>query len=49
MRAVTAIAVLRSVASHTYHGIALLTNTRRDPQLMAREARRRERWIDVLA
>ncbi|HTU28630.1 MAG TPA: TetR/AcrR family transcriptional regulator [Solirubrobacteraceae bacterium] len=33
----------------SYHGIALLTNTLRDPQLMAREARRLERWIDSLA
>ena len=32
----------------SYHGIALLTNTLRDPQLMAREARRLERWIDSL-
>lgn len=33
----------------SYHGIALLTNTLHDPQLMAREARRLERWIDSLA
>ncbi len=32
-----------------YHGAALLTNTFRDPTLMAREARRLERWIDGLA
>ena len=33
----------------SYQGIALLTNTFRDPELMAREARRLERWIDSLA
>jgi AcrR family transcriptional regulator len=33
----------------SYQGIALLTNTLRDPDLMAREARRLERWIDSLA
>jgi TetR/AcrR family transcriptional regulator, transcriptional repressor for nem operon len=33
----------------SYQGIALLTNTFRDPGLMAREARRLERWIDSLA
>ncbi len=32
-----------------YQGIALLTNTFRDPDLMTREARRIERWIDSLA
>jgi AcrR family transcriptional regulator len=32
-----------------YQGIALLTNTFRDPDLMARESRRLERWIDSLA
>jgi TetR/AcrR family transcriptional repressor of nem operon len=32
-----------------YQGIALLTNTLGDPGLMAREARRLERWIDELA
>ena len=32
----------------SYQGIALLTNSFRDPQLMAREARRLERWIDSL-
>jgi TetR/AcrR family transcriptional regulator, transcriptional repressor for nem operon len=33
----------------SYQGIALLTNTLRDPQLMAREGRRLERWVDSLA
>jgi TetR/AcrR family transcriptional regulator, transcriptional repressor for nem operon len=33
----------------SYHGIALLANTLRDPELMAREGRRLERWIDSLA
>ncbi len=33
----------------SYEGIALLTNTFRDPELMTREARRLERWIDSLA
>ena len=33
----------------SYQGIALLTNTFRDPELMIREARRLERWIDSLA
>ena len=32
----------------SYQGISLLTNTLRDPELMAREARRIERWIDTL-
>ncbi len=32
-----------------YQGIALLTNTFRDPELMSREGRRLERWIDSLA
>jgi TetR/AcrR family transcriptional regulator, transcriptional repressor for nem operon len=32
-----------------YQGIALLTNTFREPELMNREARRLERWIDSLA
>jgi AcrR family transcriptional regulator len=32
-----------------YQGIALLTNTFRNPELMRREARRLERWIDSLA
>jgi TetR/AcrR family transcriptional regulator, transcriptional repressor for nem operon len=34
------------IASH--QGIALLTNTFRDPNLMVREGRRPERWIDSL-
>jgi TetR/AcrR family transcriptional regulator, transcriptional repressor for nem operon len=33
----------------SYEGIALLTNTFRDPELMSREGRRLERWIDSLA
>ena len=33
----------------SYHGIALLTNTFRDPELMSREGRRLERWIESLA
>ncbi len=33
----------------SYQGIALLTNALRDPELMTREARRLERWIDSLA
>ena len=33
----------------SYEGIALLANTVRDPELMAREGRRLERWIDSLA
>ena len=33
----------------SYQGIALLTNTFRDPELMARESRRLERWVDSLA
>jgi TetR/AcrR family transcriptional regulator, transcriptional repressor for nem operon len=32
----------------SYQGISLLTNTLRDPELMAREGRRLERWIDSL-
>jgi TetR/AcrR family transcriptional repressor of nem operon len=32
-----------------YEGISLLTNTFREPELMAREARRLDRWIDSLA
>ena len=32
----------------SYQGISLLTNTLRDPDLMTREARRLERWIDGL-
>ncbi|MFC6484602.1 hypothetical protein ACFQGN_27390 [Streptomyces goshikiensis] len=31
-----------------YQGISLLTNTFRDPGLMASEGRRLERWIDSL-
>ncbi len=31
-----------------YQGAALLTNTFREPELMAREGRRLERWIDSL-
>ena len=33
----------------SYQGIALLTNTFRDPELMRRGARRLERWIDSVA
>jgi TetR/AcrR family transcriptional repressor of nem operon len=33
----------------SYQGIALLTNTFRDPQLMTREGRRLERWVDSLS
>ena len=32
-----------------YQGIALLTNTFRQPELMVRETRRLDRWIDSLA
>jgi AcrR family transcriptional regulator len=32
-----------------YQGIALLTNTFRNPEMMTREARRLDRWIDSLA
>ena len=32
----------------SYQGISLLTNTFRDPELMGREGRRLERWIDSL-
>jgi AcrR family transcriptional regulator len=32
----------------SYQGIALLTNTLRNPELMTREGRRLERWIDSL-
>lgn len=32
----------------SYQGVALLTNTFRDPALMTREGRRLERWIDSL-
>jgi TetR/AcrR family transcriptional regulator, transcriptional repressor for nem operon len=33
----------------SYQGIALLTNTFRDPELMRREAGRLDRWIDALS
>lgn len=33
----------------SYQGIALLSNTFRDPELMVREGRRLDRWIDSLA
>ena len=33
----------------SYQGIALFTNAFRDPELIAREGRRLERWIDSLA
>jgi AcrR family transcriptional regulator len=33
----------------SYQGIALLANTFRDPELMVREGKRLERWIDSLA
>jgi TetR/AcrR family transcriptional regulator, transcriptional repressor for nem operon len=33
----------------SYQGIALLTNTFRDPELMTREGRRLERWVDSLS
>ena len=33
----------------SYQGIALLTNTFRDPGMMVREGKRLERWIDSLA
>ena len=33
----------------SYQGISLLANTFRDPELMVREGRRLERWIDSLA
>jgi len=32
-----------------YQGISLVTNTLRQPELMSREARRLDRWIDSLA
>ena len=32
----------------SYEGSALLTNTFRDPDILAREARRLSRWIDTL-
>jgi AcrR family transcriptional regulator len=33
----------------SYQGIALLTNTFRDPELMRREGKRLERWIESLS
>jgi TetR/AcrR family transcriptional regulator, transcriptional repressor for nem operon len=33
----------------SYEGISLITNTFRDPELMLREGRRLERWIDSMA
>ncbi len=33
----------------SYQGISLLTNTFRDPDLMVKEGRRLERWLDSLA
>jgi AcrR family transcriptional regulator len=33
----------------SYQGIALLTNTFRDPEMMVREGKRLERWVDSLA
>jgi AcrR family transcriptional regulator len=33
----------------SYQGVALLTNTFRDPEMMSRESRRLERWVDSLA
>jgi AcrR family transcriptional regulator len=33
----------------SYQGIAVLTNTFRDPELVVREGKRLERWIDSLA
>jgi TetR/AcrR family transcriptional regulator, transcriptional repressor for nem operon len=33
----------------SYHGIALLTNAFHEPELMVREARRLDRWVDSLA
>jgi TetR/AcrR family transcriptional repressor of nem operon len=33
----------------SYQGISLITNTFREPELMLREGRRLERWIDSLA
>lgn len=33
----------------SYEGIALITNTLRDPEVMVREGRRLDRWIDSLA
>jgi hypothetical protein len=39
----------REVRRRPDPGPPLLTNSFRDPQLMAREARRLERWIDSFA
>jgi AcrR family transcriptional regulator len=33
----------------SYQGVALLTNTFREPEMMSRESRRLERWLDSLA
>jgi hypothetical protein len=33
----------------SYQGIAVITNTFRDPELVVREGKRLERWIDSLA
>jgi TetR/AcrR family transcriptional regulator, transcriptional repressor for nem operon len=33
----------------SYEGIALIANTLRDPELIASEARRLERWIDTIS
>jgi AcrR family transcriptional regulator len=33
----------------SYQGVALLTNTFRDPEMMSRESRRLERWVDSLS
>jgi TetR/AcrR family transcriptional regulator, transcriptional repressor for nem operon len=33
----------------SYQGVALLANTFRDPQMMVKEGRRLERWVDSLA
>jgi hypothetical protein len=33
----------------SYQGITLLANTFREPELIIREARRLERWIDSVA
>jgi TetR/AcrR family transcriptional regulator, transcriptional repressor for nem operon len=33
----------------SYQGVSLLTNTLREPELMVKEARRLERWIDSLS
>ena len=46
---VVAITWLDATLWDSVQPIALLTNTFRDPTLMAREGRRLERWIDSLA